>query len=319
VSVRVECTHCGTPCQVPEAHLGKPVRCYKCKEIFTAVPPEPEPEVLLPDFDPPPAPAACRLEVGAASSPGKVRERNEDSFLVQQLAWTSRDVAHEAALLVVADGMGGHQAGDRASRLTVRTVASHLAPLFAEGLADDTGGPDARAWAAAVEQAIKEANRAVLDQAASDLGCKGMGATAAVVLVRGGQALVGHVGDCRVYHQRGGKLVQVTRDQTLVARLVELGQLPPEQALTHPARNEVTQAVGRRADIEPAHYEVELRSGDWLVVACDGLHAHVDAEELEEALAEPGRSARQLARHLVDLADQLGGSDNCTVVAVWCY
>ncbi|MBI1913973.1 MAG: protein phosphatase 2C domain-containing protein [Planctomycetes bacterium] len=322
MAVRIDCPHCGTLCQVPDEHRSKPVRCYKCKQVFSAPPPcAPETEeVPLPDFDVPPEPAPplpCRLEVGGATSRGRVRARNEDSYLVQQLRWISADVVHEAALLVVADGMGGYQAGDRASRLVIQTAARQLGPLLAASLNEsDEDGPD---WVAAIDRAIKEANRTVHQQATRDPASKGMGATAALVMVRDREALIGHVGDCRVYHHRGGQVAQVTKDQTLVARMVELQQITPEQALTHPARNEVAQAVGKRADIESGHYRLQLEPGDWLVIACDGLHAHVDEATLQEVLNEASRSARQLARHLVDLADQLGGSDNCTVLAACCY
>ncbi len=122
-----------------------------------------------------------------------------------------------------------------------------------------------------------------------------------------------------MYHQRGGRLTQVTRDQTLVARMVELGQLTPEEALTHPARNDVSQALGKRFDLEPARYSLTLEREDWLIVACDGLHAHVEApclqEEIHRAAAAP---ASYLAQHLVHLANQRGGSDNCTVVVLHC-
>jgi protein phosphatase len=122
-----------------------------------------------------------------------------------------------------------------------------------------------------------------------------------------------------VYHRRGDRLTQVTRDQTLVARMVELGQLSPQEALTHPSRNEVTDAIGRRFDLKPARYEVKLAPGDWLIVACDGLHAHVDDRLLDETIRKSAPSAAYLAHHLVDLANQRGGSDNCTVVAVRGY
>jgi protein phosphatase len=307
---------------VPDEHRSKPVRCYQCKQVFSATPPAPETEdIPLPDFDAPPesdTPLPCRLEVGWATSRGRVRDRNEDSCLVQQRRWVSDDVVHEAALLVVADGMGGYQAGDRASRLVVQTAARQLAPLLGASLDEGaTGG--APEGGALIDRAIKEANRVVYHQATSDPACKGMGATAALVLVREREVLIGHIGDCRVYQHRGGQVTQVTKDQTLVARMVELGQITPEQALKHPARNEVTQAVGKRATIDPGHYRLELALGDKLVIASDGLHTHVDRATLQEALNEEGRSALRLAEHLVDLANQLGGSDNCTVVAACCY
>jgi protein phosphatase len=259
------------------------------------------------------------VDIGAASSRGRVRERNEDSLFVQQLSWISLGERHEIALIVVADGMGGYEAGDRASCLVIRTMGSVLAPLLTgalNGKFKDASAPD---LAETIDYAMREANRAVYRKAQSDPACKGMGSTAAVVLVWDGQALIGHVGDCRVYHQRADRLVQVTRDQTLVARMVELGQLTPEEALEHPARNEVTQAIGKRAEVEPARYHRTLLRGDWLIVACDGLHAHVEDQTLQEAVSGAALAAAPLANQLVDLADRRGGTDNCTVVAACCY
>src|SRR5262249_55318042 len=108
-------------------------------------------------------------------------------------------------------------------------------------------------------------------------------------------------------------------DQTLVARMVELGQLSPQEALTHPARNEVTAAVGKFADLQPVPYQLQLAPGDWLIIACDGLHAHVDFDSLQELIRDALPSASNLANRLVELTDQAGGSDNCTVVALRCY
>ena len=145
-----------------------------------------------------------------------------------------------------------------------------------------------------------------------------MGATAAVVLIWGGRALVGHVGDCRVYHQRGDRLTQLTRDQTLVARMVELGTLTAREALTHPARNEVAQAVGKHTDLSPSRHEISLTAGDWLIAATDGLHAHLEDADLLAEAARPASSAAERARRLTALADERGGSDNCTVLCVYC-
>src|SRR5262249_14599967 len=111
---------------------------------------------------------------------------------------------------------------------------------------------------------------------------------------------------------------QVTRDQTLVERMVELGQLTPQEALAHPARSEVLQAIGNCADIAPAAYQLQLIAGDWLIIACDGLHTHVKAAQLQETSGKAA-AASVLAQQLVDLANQGGGTDNCTVVAVRCY
>ncbi len=267
---------------------------------------------------PPAAVGPCRLAVGGATSRGCVRERNEDRFLVQQLAWSDGDECHELAMLVVCDGMGGHQAGDKASSLAVRTIAGTLAPALAGILQ----GPSREAGAAVLtrhlERAFQEAHTAVLRRADSDPACKGMGSTGAAAIVWDDQAFLGHVGDCRVYHQRGGQLTQVTRDHSLVARMVELGQLSETEAAMHPARNEVTQALGKRGKVEPSRHVLKLEHGDRLILACDGLAAHVDEPTLRETAAGWTGNAAELAHRLVDLANEGGGSDNCTVLVAQC-
>src|SRR5262249_23300713 len=163
-----------------------------------------------------------------------VRKRNEDSFLVQQLSYSNLDRRRDIALIVVADGLGGHEAGDQASGMAIRQIGAGLAPLLQGALAGQTPDPTPAMPAATIERVIKETNRAVHRRGQTEAGCKGMGATAAVVLIWDWQVKIGHIGDCRVYHQRADKLTQVTRDQTLVERMVELGQLTRQQALTHP-------------------------------------------------------------------------------------
>ncbi len=146
-----------------------------------------------------------------------------------------------------------------------------------------------------------------------------MGATAAVVVIWNGRVVVGHIGDCRVYHQSAGQLKQVTRDQTVVNRMVELGQLTPREAAGHPARNEVLQAIGTRTAIEPAHCKLKVAPLDWLLVTCDGLYGQVDDRVIQTTLSKAPPSAALTANRLVELANQSGGADNCTVVAVRCY
>lgn len=293
------------------------------------IPPEEEGEEALLELDAPGAearlapgstqpaggdsvPGVCRLDVGSATSPGRVRSRNEDSFLVQQLNWSNLDRRHELALLVVADGLGGHEAGDRASGLLIQHLSAALAGLLGQAVA----GTAAEAPEALLADLLKEANRIILQKAQGDPACKGMGATVAAVLIWDGKVRIGHIGDCRVYHFAGGKLTQVTVDQTLVARMVELGQLTPQEALTHPRRNEVSQAVGQHAEIAPASHQLRLSAGEWLIVACDGLHAHVEGPTIELEIDASPSSAAHVANRLVELANQGGGTDNCTVVAV---
>jgi PPM family protein phosphatase len=352
LSVRVQCPHCRSVCQIGKQYLGSSVQCGKCGRLFAlpaavpqpvsapapSVPPAPvEDEELVIELDGPtaaalkavPTPAAsraaaplagaCRLEIGGATSAGRVRPRNEDSYLVQHVARSTFNRGREVALVVVADGMGGHGSGDQASDLVVRAVGGALAGVFSTALGSTGEAPPLPFLAEQVDAALKAANRAVFQRSQQEASCRGMGATAAVVLVWEGTALIGHVGDCRVYCQHNDQLTQITRDQTLVARMVELGKMTPAEALTHPQRHEVTQAVGRGADLRPAAHQVKLSAGDWLIVACDGLPAHVDDRRLADAIVEAGPSASGLASYLVELANNGGGSDNCTVVAVRCF
>jgi protein phosphatase len=247
-----------------------------------------------------------------------VRDTNEDSLLVRQCTWGNLDSRHDVVLVVVADGMGGHNAGERASGLVIRTLGSAIEPILTAAIGEPARLPTPESLTETLDRALLEANRVVRQIAQNDTTCKGMGSTAVAVLVWDGHAYVSLVGDCRVHHERAGQLTQITRDQTLVARMVELGQLTPEEAAKHPRRNEVSQAVGKYALIEPAHYDVALKPGDWLIASSDGLAAHVDNRLLGETIKKAGSSAPDLANQLVDLANQRGGSDNCTVVTVHC-
>jgi protein phosphatase len=276
-----------------------------------------------PEAEASPRPAAkaspsCRLILGSATTRGRVRDRNEDSVLVQQCSWGNLDQRHDVALIVVADGMGGHQAGDRASGLVIQALGKAFVPLLTAAL--NTQSPQSASFdpSQALEGGLIEANRLVRETSQRNPAWKGMGSTAVALLIWDGKAFIRLVGDCRVYHWRGGKLTQVTKDQTLVARMVELGQLTPDEAVKHPRRNEVAQAIGKYALIEPGRYELSLSPGDWLVASSDGLQAHVNDRTLADGIAKAGSSAADLANRLIELANQGGGSDNCTVVAARC-
>ncbi len=304
MSVRVTCPHCQTPCAVAEQHLKVPVQCARCGKAFTA-----------------PAPARTpvsgpHLDVGCATTAGRVRNRNEDSFLAQHLVWSTLDGLHEIALLAIADGMGGQAAGQEAGCLVVHTIGNTLTPLLAGAQSGELIGITPDLLKGEVEGALKEANKQVHKRGQSSAANKGMGAAVVLALVWDGHVLIGHAGDCRAYHLRAGKLAQLTKDHTLVARMVELGQLTPKEADSHPRKNELTKAVGNQADLKPDLCHVELAQGDWLLLACDGLHADLNERALQEEMLRPLPSAAARACRLADLANEKGGSDNCTVIAV---
>jgi protein phosphatase len=277
--------------------------------VFTAAPPAP----------PPAAARLCRISIGSATSPGRVRERNEDRFLVQHLTWAEPDHYREIALVIVADGVGGEAAGDRAAAMVMSQVGSYLGALMVSAVSGQLQDASPERLTRSINESLAGANRNVFEAAKLDPACRGMAATAAAAIVWDGQVLIGHVGDCRVYHHHAGQLTQVTKDQTLVERMVELGTLTKEEAANHPARNQVTQAMGKSQSVHPASYRLALVPGDCLVVASDGLHAHVDTRMLASAIRKTGYSADILANHLVELANQGGGTDNCTAVALLAY
>jgi PPM family protein phosphatase len=264
-----------------------------------------------------PAPAASvRLDIGASTSSGRVRNRNEDSFAVHQLRWSNRNQGQDVALAVVADGMGGYDAGDVASGMAIQSLIGAMGATVSHAISAQGPAPN---LSQALDSGIRLANQNVHRRATSDSQCRGMGSTLAAVAIWNGNAAIAHVGDCRVYHYRGG-LRQVTEDHTLLQRMLQLGQISPQEAANphHPARSEVAQAVGRQPDVSPSSQQLRLASGDWLVIACDGLHAHVDARALDGAIRSAS-SASALAIQLVNMANQGGGSDNITVVAIRCY
>lgn len=269
-----------------------------------------------------PAPALTtthvRLDIGGYTHTGRVRKRNEDSFLVQTLSWSNLDTRHDLAVVVVADGVGGYEAGDQASGLLIRIVGNTLAPLLTGFLTGMHKEVTPTQISQTINTALQNANRVIFQRATTSPNCKGMASTGIVAVIWNGQVQIGHVGDTRAYHYRSHQLTQVTRDQTLLNRMIDLGQISAREAQNHPARNEVAQAVGKHAELAPAGYQLRLAPGDTLLLACDGLHAHVDARMLDNALRQAPPAAWMIAQQLVESANVHGGSDNTTVVAIRC-
>ncbi len=307
MALRLQCPHCRFICQINELPQGTTVKCSQCGKMF-GVPAVPKAAK--------PAPAhPCRLTIGSATSPGKVRKQNEDRFFVQHLTWSESDKYREIALVIVADGVGGYEGGEKAAAMITTQVGSALGAMVVNAMSEQAQSPAERLLKS-ITDALESVNRNVFEAAQANSNLKDMAATVAVVLVLDGQVLVGHVGDCRVYHYHGEQLIQVTRDQTVVERMVELGRLTPAEAAVHPARNQVSQAIGKNKIVAPATYRATMAPGDCLLVASDGLHTHVDERMLAAAIRKTGYSAGILAHELVELANQEGGTDNCTVVAL---
>jgi serine/threonine protein phosphatase PrpC len=219
---------------------------------------------------------------------GRKRRRNEDSFV------------REPPLFAVADGMGGAQAGEVASRLA--------AAAFREFHEADELDPEER-----VARIIQEANRRIYERARSDAQASGMGTTITAALVSGDSVAIGHVGDSRAYRLRGDKLEQLTEDHSLVADLVRSGRLTPEEADTHPQRSVITRALGTDLQVDVDTFTVEAQAGDLFLLCSDGLTTMVDDEEIAQMVANAD-SLEHATKALVKAANRAGGEDNVTVV-----
>jgi serine/threonine protein phosphatase PrpC len=281
--------------------------------------------------------AHVRLEIAAWTTTGMVRTGNEDAFALLHACESRQDDLGESALVLLADGMGGYEAGEVAAALAIQVMRQELvsqggifAPLAGTShfpgetlsMANRAEGHapkplDVPTCKHLLRAALREANRQVHAAArAPGSRRRGMGCTAEAVYVDGRHVVVGHVGDSRTYHLHEGRLIQMTRDQTLVNRLVELGTLTEEEAEHHPRRNELQQAIGGQPDVEPALYSSLLTPGDWVVVCSDGLSNHVGPGDLKQMLLSEAQSAEIAARRLVNLANIEGATDNATVVVI---
>jgi PPM family protein phosphatase len=223
-----------------------------------------------------------------ASDTGRRRRRNEDNYVVAP------------PLFAVADGMGGAQAGE---------VASKLAALALEEASAELDGRER------VDALIQEANRRIYDRASTDPSASGMGTTMTVALVHGMKVVVGHVGDSRAYLVRNDSMEQLTEDHSLVNELVKSGKLSEEEALIHPQRSVITRAVGTDPEVEVDAFTIEAEDGDVFLLCSDGLTDMVADVDILELVDRNRGDLEKAVRALVQMANKKGGEDNITAVA----
>ena len=234
------------------------------------------------------APTAVR--VGAATHAGLVRAGNEDRYLAAP------------PLFAVADGMGGHAAGDVAAELALQTIQR------AAEREHDADAANAVSW-------LQAANSAILERAGNDGPLRGMATTCTLAVLDGMELRLAHVGDSRAYRLRDGDLVQLTEDHTFVAQLVQQGVLSPGEASVHPRRGVLLRGLGHRARAAIDERRLEMLARDRLLLCSDGLTSMVDDASIAAVLVEetdPQRSADRL----VALANDAGGLDNVTVLVI---
>jgi PPM family protein phosphatase len=239
-----------------------------------------------------------RLLHAARTDVGMIRSGNEDNFAVHANG--------DRGLFIVADGMGGHAAGEVASEMAVQIIEREL-----QGIQN----LDDRTVAETVAEALRKANRNIHDRTITEVDKQGMGTTASVLLISRLKYLIGQVGDSRVYRLRDGALQQLTKDHSYVQEQVDAGFLTPEQARYHPYSNVITRCVGASPEVEPDIYAGEAKVGDLFLVASDGLTGMVDDRRLQMLLmsrAEPERKVHAL----ISEANGRGGLDNITAIVV---
>ncbi len=227
---------------------------------------------------------------------GVVRSGNEDAFLM----------VPDAGVFIVADGMGGHAAGEVASEMSVQIVGRSLEKVV--------GRPDAEA-AETIRRGIVEANGAIFQRTLVEQDKRGMGTTVTAMVINGERYMIGQVGDSRAYLLRDGQLLQITKDHSYVQEQVDAGYLTPAQARTHPYSNVITRCVGANSDVAPDVYGGTLHGSDLFLLASDGLTGMLEDEDLLTILTS-GRSPGELVDKLISEANRRGGLDNVTVIIV---
>ena len=229
---------------------------------------------------------------------GKIRQVNQDYIFTSE-----NPVGKLPNLFIVADGMGGHNAGDFASRYTVETVV------------DAIKNSDETETIAIIRGAIEETNRKLIEKANEDVRLSGMGTTIVLCTIDGDEACVANVGDSRLY-LLGEKITQITKDHSLVEEMVRMGELDPEQARKHPKKNIITRALGAEKTVDIDFFDLKLEPGDVVLMCSDGLSNMVEDSQLREIISDTSTDLDEKGRILIREANRNGGKDNIAIVLV---
>ncbi|PJF36788.1 MAG: serine/threonine-protein phosphatase [Candidatus Thermofonsia Clade 1 bacterium] len=252
------------------------------------------------------APPSKHLSYGANSHKGMVRANNQDSLFALLSAQQGAQPMPDFGLFVVADGMGGHEYGERASALAVRVVSQHiLQNYYLKRLAE----AEDLYIGEILSEALEKANQVVAREAPEG------GTTVTVAVVHGTIAYFAHVGDSRAYYITEDGIVQLTKDHSLVQRLVDLDHLTPDEAAVHPQRNVLYRAIGQNENLEVDSFMKPLEDGARLLLCSDGLWNLVDEERIRQVVSSAA-TPQEACDRLVTLANDKGGNDNITVVLV---
>jgi protein phosphatase len=256
-------------------------------------------------------PGGIDVSVARLSDVGQERDLDEDSILTLELGQVYRSVSTPLGVYVVADGMGGHEGGDVASRLAIHAIARlALSNIFTPAIMDATMPIDIENW---IKQATLEANKVVLDQRKALRN--DMGTTLVMAVVLNDLAYIAHVGDSRAYLIRNDEIQQLTVDHSLVERLIATNQITREEAATHRQRNVIYKNIGDKPQVEPDIMRLNLMPGDKLLLCCDGLSGEINDDEIKRIVIQ--YPALPVAcRELIQAANVAGGHDNISVVLI---
>lgn len=241
------------------------------------------------------------MKISSFTHKGMVRKNNEDSCLVIP-PWSGLSISKGGCLFAVADGMGGQNAGEVASGIAVNAIKKWFRQSDLKNLSEDM-----------VEELLSFANQNIWEYSQKHPETSGMGTTLTLVVVEGQKAIIGHIGDSRLYRFRKGALTQLTNDHSLVAEQVRMGKLSEQQARVHPTRHILSRVLGVRQFIRPDVFPTNLEIGDVFLLCSDGVSGMIDDEQIKEILLK--KDTEELARSIVDSANSHGGKDNCTAVA----
>lgn len=230
---------------------------------------------------------------------GKYRSNNEDFCLAEKVG--------EYTLLILADGMGGANGGEIASKTAVETVQAHIVEKL-------KNSPSLAQIPRILSSAIEKANTQIYNLSKSDINYKGMGTTLDICIVSGKSVYIAHIGDSRVYKvTSAGEITRLTKDHSLVEYMIETGALTPEEALNHPQKNIITRALGTTTSTEADIINRPFEESDFLLMCSDGLSNMLDEKSIAEIISG-NLSPSEKATSLIDLANDAGGTDNITVI-----
>jgi PPM family protein phosphatase len=241
--------------------------------------------------------------LGLMTDVGKKRKVDEDAILAMESIAGFESKMSQKFLLALADGMGGHEKGEIASKISVTTIAekfctSMLSPID---------------YALELANSIQEANRRILQYASEHDGAEGMGTTTVCAIVDKNEVHLGHVGDSRAYVISKEEIRRVTKDHSHVQDLIDKGEILESEAITHPKKNVITRAVGIYSEVNVDTMKLTLDEDEFLLLCCDGLIIHVDDETIKEIVVN-AKDPQDACAKLVNTANEKGGSDNISVI-----